>query len=123
MRTKGEWTTDNRRHGYIRSNRKICGAVGGLAIAKVCDVVGREESISNLEFIAMCGTTAAQLDEAGYDGEKAIELLPEILEFAIGTSNQHCDDHCAEIGDDGIECIHRKAQKLIKELKLSTPTH
>jgi len=33
----------------------------------------------NAKFIAMAGTVAHKLDSLGYDGEKAIEMLPEIL--------------------------------------------
>lgn len=69
-------------------------------------------------FIAMAGTIAHQLDSMGYDGEKAIEALPHILDHLETLSGRgFCDDHCSELADSRVKCHHQQASELLNSLK------
>jgi len=78
MRTRGEVHIKHE-HVVKRADDDRMIAVCGNHTNNRDDYRTWEENIHNAEFIAMCFNTADALDEAGYDGEKAIREFPELV--------------------------------------------
>lgn len=83
-RTGGDWKVAT---SYVGAQRGEAAVVPwndqGREIARVvtAKLYPTEEALPNARTMALAGTFANKLDALGYDGDKAIEALPEIMEF------------------------------------------